>query len=69
MNIVLSGVLYHVRDEAKSFAICRKLFHEIRRIYLQGICIIILDFKECYKHVDNIIKQLQLQVLDLYAHL
>lgn len=27
MNIVISGVLYHIRDEAKTYAICRKLFH------------------------------------------
>jgi hypothetical protein len=37
MNIVMSGVLYHVRDEAKTYAICRKLFHEIRKIYLKGM--------------------------------
>lgn len=42
MNIVMSGVLYHVRDEAKTYAICRKLFHEIRRIYLKGNTFVML---------------------------
>lgn len=41
MNIVTSGVLFHVRDEALTYAICRKLFHEIRKIYLNGKHILI----------------------------
>ena len=46
MNIIVSGVLYHVRDEAKSYAISRKIFHEIRRIYLNGTLVSYnLDFK------------------------
>lgn len=36
MNMVMAGILYHVRDEAKTYAIVRKLFHQIRKIYLKG---------------------------------
>ena len=36
MNMVMAGVLYHVRDETKTYAVVRKLFHQIRSIYLNG---------------------------------
>ena len=37
MNMVMAGILYHVRDESSTYAIVRKLFHQIRPIYLQSI--------------------------------
>lgn len=37
MNIIVSSILYHVRDEAKTFAIVRKIFHQMRTVYLKGI--------------------------------
>ena len=37
MNMIMSGILYHVRDEAKAYAITRQLFHQIRDIYIQRI--------------------------------
>ena len=34
--MVMAGILYHVRDEGKTYAIVRKLFHQIRKIYLKS---------------------------------
>jgi hypothetical protein len=36
MNLILSGILYHVKDEIKSFAIFRNLILNVRSIYLFG---------------------------------
>jgi hypothetical protein len=41
MNMILSGILYHVKDEIKTYAIFRKLIYSIRSIYLQSKHIII----------------------------
>lgn len=34
MNMILSGLLYHVQEEAKTYAVTRKVFYAIREIYL-----------------------------------
>ena len=36
MNIILSGILYHVKDEVKSFAIFRNVILNTRSIYING---------------------------------
>jgi hypothetical protein len=36
MNMILSGVIYHVKDEIKSYAVFRKLIFTIRNIYFNG---------------------------------
>lgn len=36
MNMILSGLLYHVKDEIKAFAVFRKLIYEMRTIYFNG---------------------------------
>ena len=36
MNLVLSGVLYHVKDEVKSYAVMRNLVYAMRGVYLHG---------------------------------
>lgn len=36
MNIILSGILYHVKDEIKSFAIFRNVVLNIRSMYMNG---------------------------------
>lgn len=36
MNIILSGILYHVKDEIKTFAIFRNLILNVRNMYLHG---------------------------------
>ena len=36
MNMILSGFLYHIQDEAFSYAVFRKLFHSIRQNYLHN---------------------------------
>lgn len=47
MNMILAGILYHVKDEVRSFGIFRKILYSIRGIYLDG-------FRESYKHVNRI---------------
>ena len=37
MNVILSGIVYHVKDEIKSFAIFRNLILNVRSMYLQGM--------------------------------
>ena len=34
MNMILSGFLYHIQEEAKTYAVTRKIFHSVRDIYL-----------------------------------
>ena len=36
MNLILSGIIYHVKDEVRSYAIFRKLIFNIRTIYFDG---------------------------------
>jgi hypothetical protein len=36
MNMILAGILYHVKDEARSYGIFRKLLYSIRTIYLDA---------------------------------
>jgi hypothetical protein len=41
MNMILSGLLYHIKDEVKTYAVFRKLIFSIRSIYFDGkYCII-----------------------------
>ncbi len=37
MNVILSGILYHVKEETKSFAVFRNLILNVRSMYLQGM--------------------------------
>lgn len=50
MNMILSGVIYHVKDEIKSYAVFRKLIFTIRNIYFNGNTTII----EVSRNVTNI---------------
>ncbi len=36
MNVILSGILFHVKDEIKSFAVFRNIIINVRSMYLQG---------------------------------
>ena len=36
MNMILAGILYHVKEEAKCYGIFRKLLNSIRSIYLDS---------------------------------
>ena len=67
--MVMAGILYHARDESKTYAIVRKLFHQIRKIYLKGTFLLSLDFEECYRHVDIIINLIESYIVDLHRHL
>lgn len=40
MNIILSGIIFHVKDEIKSYAIFRGIILKIRNIYLNSTSII-----------------------------
>lgn len=37
MNMILSGIIYHVKDEVRTYAIFRKLILSLRNIYLHSI--------------------------------
>ena len=45
MNMILSGFLYHIEEEAYCYGVFRKLFLCIRKNYLNNFAI-------CYQHVD-----------------
>jgi len=36
MNMILSGLLFHIKEEIKTYAVFRKLIFTIRSIYLNG---------------------------------
>lgn len=41
MNMILSGIAYHVKDEVRSYAVFRKLIFTIRSTYINGkLCFI-----------------------------
>lgn len=60
--MILSGFLYHIKDEARTYAVIRKVFHSVRNNYLD-------NFTKCYEHVDELVNLIQLNILDLYEHL
>jgi glutathionyl-hydroquinone reductase len=62
MNMILSGVIYHVSDESLCYGIIRTLFLKIRNIYLD-------NFKKCYEHVEQLEALIKDNVYDLYEHL
>ena len=37
MNMILSGLLYHIKDEVKTYAVFRKLIFLVRTVYFNGI--------------------------------
>lgn len=37
MNMILSGLLYHIKEEVKTYAVFRKLIFTMRSIYLNSI--------------------------------
>ena len=45
MNLILSGIIYHVKSEVKSYAVFRKLIFSIRSIYLDGTSLAIQDLR------------------------
>lgn len=62
MNMILAGILYHVKDEARSYGIFRKLLYSIRTIYLDS-------FRESYLHVNRIEHLIKTHLFDVYVHL
>jgi hypothetical protein len=36
MNMILSGIIYHVKDEVRTYGIFRKLIQSLRSIYLHS---------------------------------
>ncbi len=36
MNMILSGLLYHIKEEIKTYAVFRKLIFTMRSIYLNS---------------------------------
>lgn len=45
MNLILSGLIYHIKEEIRSFAVFRKLIFSIRTIYFNGTLFFIPGFK------------------------
>lgn len=41
MNMILSGLLYHIKEEVKTYAVFRKLIFTMRSIYLNSSLYII----------------------------
>ncbi len=37
MNMILSGLLYHIKEEIKTYAVFRKLIFSMRGIYLNSM--------------------------------
>jgi hypothetical protein len=62
MNMILSGILYHVKDEAKSYGIFRRLLYSIRTIYLDS-------FRDSYLHVNKIENLIKTHLFDVYMRL
>lgn len=50
MNMILSGIIYHVKEEIKSYAVFRKLIFTIRTIYFNGKNVVI----EVLRNATNI---------------
>ena len=38
MNLVLSGILYHIKDEIKAYAVFRSLTYSMRGVFLNSSC-------------------------------
>ena len=36
MNMILSGLLYHIKEEVKTYAVFRKLIFNMRTVYLNS---------------------------------
>ena len=36
MNVILSGLIYHIKEEVKAYAVFRKFIFSIRTIYFNG---------------------------------
>lgn len=71
MNVILSGLLYHIKEEEPTFWVFAKLMKrlEIRTLYLKSISNSDADFEVVYLHVAVIRKCLEMNINDLYHHL
>lgn len=59
MNMILAGILYHVKDEAKSYGIFRKVLYYMREVYLDS-------FRKCYIHINRVEELIKLQIFDVF---
>lgn len=60
--MILAGILYHVKDEAKSYGIFRKVLYYMRDIYLDS-------FRKCYVHINRIEELIKQHIFDVYMAL
>jgi hypothetical protein len=59
MNMILAGILYHVKDEAKSYGIFRKVLYYMRDVYLDS-------FRKCYIHINRVEELIKLHIFDVF---
>lgn len=45
MNMILSGLVFHIKDEVKTYAVFRKLILSIRTIYFDGTSYVTQDLR------------------------
>jgi hypothetical protein len=57
--MILAGILYHVKDEAKSYGIFRKVLYYMRDVYLDS-------FRKCYVHINRIEELIKQHIFDVY---